>query len=72
MRAALLRRLQPALTARLCNARSARKILNARLFPNKDTGRAWDKCVTDEGGEVLCVSQARVLERSAALNTQAR
>jgi D-Tyr-tRNAtyr deacylase len=47
--------------ARLAHApcRSARKLLNARLFANKDTGRAWDRSVMDEGGELLCVSQVR-------------
>ena len=45
-------------------AHSARKILNARLFANADTGRAWDRSVVDEAGEVLCVSQARGLSRT--------
>ena len=35
----------------------ARKILNLRLFDNPDSGKAWDKSVTDLGLEVLCVSQ---------------
>ena len=51
--------------ANRCAVRSARKILNARLFANADTGRAWDRSVVDEGGEVLCVSQARALSRNA-------
>lgn len=39
-------------------------MLNARLFANAETGRAWDRCVTDEGGEVLCVSQVRAARRA--------
>lgn len=35
----------------------ARKILNLRLFADPDSGKAWDKSVTDLGLEVLCVSQ---------------
>ena len=28
-----------------------------RLFPNAETSRAWDRSVTDESAELLCVSQ---------------
>ncbi len=45
---------------------SARKLLNARLFSNKETARAWDRSVTDEGGELLCVSQVRACAWEAA------
>ena len=34
-----------------------RKILKARLWPSEDGSRAWDRSVTDIGGEVLLVSQ---------------
>ena len=45
--------------ARADAPRSARKLLNMRLFPNAETSRAWDRSVVDESAELLCVSQVR-------------
>ncbi|VDK64010.1 unnamed protein product [Anisakis simplex] len=35
----------------------ARKLVNVRLFENKETGKRWDKSVKDMQYEILCVSQ---------------
>ncbi|KAJ4818236.1 D-tyrosyl-tRNA(Tyr) deacylase [Rhynchospora pubera] len=34
-----------------------RKVLNMRLFPNEETGKAWDQSVVQRDYEVLLVSQ---------------
>ncbi|KAL2931802.1 D-aminoacyl-tRNA deacylase [Bienertia sinuspersici] len=34
-----------------------RKVLNMRLFPNENTGKAWDQSVMQKNYEVLLVSQ---------------
>ncbi|CAJ2637679.1 D-aminoacyl-tRNA deacylase isoform X5 [Trifolium pratense] len=34
-----------------------RKVLNMRLFPNEDTGKAWDHSVVQKNYQVLLVSQ---------------
>ncbi|MFH4974377.1 hypothetical protein AB6A40_001086 [Gnathostoma spinigerum] len=34
-----------------------RKLIGIRLFPNKETGKRWDKSVKDMDFEILCVSQ---------------
>ncbi|XP_010686359.2 uncharacterized protein LOC104900595 [Beta vulgaris subsp. vulgaris] len=34
-----------------------RKVLNMRLFPNENTGKAWDQSVVQKSYEVLLVSQ---------------
>lgn len=34
-----------------------RKILSLRLWPNKDSGKAWDQSVQDGDLDILCVSQ---------------
>lgn len=35
----------------------ATKLVNLRVFDDPETGKAWDKSVTDVGFEILCVSQ---------------
>lgn len=37
----------------------ATKLVNLRVFDDPETGKAWDKSVTDVGLEILCVSQVR-------------
>ncbi|CAH9130434.1 unnamed protein product [Cuscuta epithymum] len=34
-----------------------RKVLNMRLFPNKETGKTWDQSVLQKNYEILLVSQ---------------
>ncbi|CAH9060264.1 unnamed protein product [Cuscuta europaea] len=34
-----------------------RKVLNMRLFPNKETGKTWDQSVVQKNYEILLVSQ---------------
>ena len=35
----------------------ATKLANLRVFEDPETGKAWDKSVSDLGLEILCVSQ---------------
>ena len=44
----------------------ATKLVNLRVFDDPETGKAWDKSVTDVGLEILCVSQVKPTSNSGS------